>query len=102
MTDEQRMQEVELSIFCVPPLKNSTLPISTSIAIIPITTAIIPVSPLINHTYLTISKLDQKQLLNFLHGTAAFCLDRLVRHPDLMQARKRIKNERQEGKNVIE
>ena len=102
MTDEQHMQEVESYVVCVLPSENITLPISTSTTIIPITTAIIPVSPIINHKYLTITKLYQKQLLNFLHGTAAVCLDKLVRHTGLMQARERVKNEKQECKSVVE
>ena len=96
------MQEVESSVVCVPLSTNSTLPISISTAIVPITAIIIPVSPLSNHKYLTIPELEPKQPLNFLHGTAAFCLDKLVRHTDLIQAREIIKNERQEGKSVVE
>ena len=102
MTDEQHAEEFASSIICVPPSTNNALPNSTSTAIVPITTAIIPPSPLINHQYLTMPELEPRKPLNFSQGTAAFCLDKNFRHTDLMQARERIKNERQEGKSVVE
>ena len=41
-------------------------------------------------------------MLNFSHGTATFCIDKLFHHTDLIQARERIRNERQEGKSVVD
>ena len=65
MTDEQRAEESESSIVCVPPSTND-----------PITPAKIPASasPLINHQYLAIPELEREPL-NFPQGTAAVCLD---------------------------
>ena len=83
MIDEQRMQEAESSVFCVPPLTNSTLPISTSTVIFPITTTIIPVSSLIDHTYLTYPNLIQNNCSIFAWNHCFF-LDKLVHHIDLM------------------
>ena len=40
--------------------------------------------------------------MNYSSGTAALCLDSIVRHGDLMNARERIKRERNEGKTITE
>ena len=40
--------------------------------------------------------------MNYSQGTAALCLESMVSHADLMNARERIKRERKEGKTVTE
>ena len=42
------------------------------------------------------------EILNFSEGTAACCLESIVRHSDLMEAREKIKVRRDEGKNLKE
>ena len=40
--------------------------------------------------------------MNYSHGVASFCLDKIVQHGDLMDARARITRERRDGKTVLE
>ena len=40
--------------------------------------------------------------MNYSQGTAAFCLDTIVQHTDLMDSRERIRKQKIEGKSIEE
>ena len=58
--------------------------------------------PTYDLTYLTDPALDTSPALNLTTGTAAFCIDSIVQHSDLMESRERIKNRRENGKTIQE
>ena len=83
----------------MPTSTSTAITLTTSTAIIPTPTALLPTY---NPSYLTAEVQHPKEYLNYSHGIAAFCLDRIVQNHDLMEARERIKNERKEGKSIEE
>ena len=68
-------------------------------------TAMVPyskkVSPVFNPRLVNPPR-DAEELLNYTGGTAAYCLENIVRMNDLMSARENIKAKRIEGKNLKE
>ena len=56
--------------------------------------------PTYDPTCLPSPALDKSPALNMTTGTAAFCIDSIVHHSDLMESRERIKNKRENGKTV--
>ena len=76
-----------------PPLATATAAVSTipsSPECPPLTTASSPVTN------------PPVERLNYSNGVAAMCLDSMVAHDDLMQARERIRREQSEGKTISE
>ena len=90
MTDEERELEVESS---------STVIMSQELVVYagtPVITS--PSQPLMDPKFL---KQDTPMpLLNYNTGNAAFCIDALLQHDQLMTARQRIKKEQENGKSV--
>ena len=80
----------------------TTLIPSTTTALVPASTAIDPTSAALVPTSTTLiaAYSEPKEYLNYRGGTAAFCLDRIVQHNDLMESRERIKREYKDGKSI--
>ena len=69
--------------------------ISNSTALVPFT------NPRFDPAFLTIPLSEPREKMNYSQGTAALCLDSIVCHEDLMNARERIKCEQNEGKTIV-
>ena len=58
--------------------------------------------PRFDDQYLHPPESPPAEQMNLSQGQGAFCLDAIVRHKDLMEARERIKKERKEGKSAAD
>ena len=91
MTDEERELEAESS---------STVSISQELVVYGTPVITSPSQPSMDHKFF---KRDTPMpLLNYNTGNAAFCIDSLLQHDQLMTARQRIKKEQENGKSVRE
>ena len=56
--------------------------------------------PIINLVYSTIEVEQSRKRMNYSQGTAAFCLDTITLHTDIMVSREIIRKEKIEGKSI--
>ena len=95
MTEEEKTLEIGRNL--IPNTLATTLATTNCT---PTTNA--PSTPCFELNYLTAPPTEPREKMNYSSGTAALCLDSIVRHGDLMNARERIKRERNEGKTITE
>ena len=106
MTDSEINREESFGIFIPTRVEDNTPP-TTSTATMTLDSSTnsypsIAPAPLINTAFLTTTAEQPRANMNYSQGTAAFCLDTIVQHTDLMDSRERIRKQKIEGKSIEE
>ena len=89
-----------LSATCTTLVTTCTTLATTCTTLATITNA--PSTPRFDPAYIQISDSQPREKMNYASGTAAFCLESIVKNSDLQNARERIKREQKIGKTISE